>query len=146
MIKKLILVQGLDYLFYGQLNKTVFCFVTDVCPRIHTSLIMAMTYQLVPLIIFLRIIIILNEGVKSVFLWNVFNGQNPTFRQLTIRLRFTSFHFFFSLPAHLCVVTYMTEISLIVTLNNPIHLNSHKFSLKMSNLCFATFRKGECVT
>ena len=28
------------------------------------------------------------------------------------------FNFFFSPPAHLCAVTYMTEISLIVTLNN----------------------------
>ena len=27
-------------------------------------------------------------------------------------------NFFFSLPAHLCAVTCMTEISLIVTLNN----------------------------
>ena len=27
-------------------------------------------------------------------------------------------NFFFSPPAHLCAVTYMTEISLIVTLNN----------------------------
>ena len=31
-------------------------------------------------------------------------------------------NFFFSPPAHLCAVTYMTEISLIVTLNN--HFNS----------------------
>ena len=33
-------------------------------------------------------------------------------------------NYFFSPPAHLCAVTYMTEISLIVTLNNqfnPIH-------------------------
>ena len=29
-------------------------------------------------------------------------------------------NFFFSPPAHLCAVTYMTEISLIVTLNNQI--------------------------
>ena len=29
-------------------------------------------------------------------------------------------NFFFNPPAHLCAVTYMTEISLIVTLNNPI--------------------------
>ena len=28
------------------------------------------------------------------------------------------YNFFFSPPAHLCAVTYMTEISLIVTLNN----------------------------
>ena len=27
-------------------------------------------------------------------------------------------NFFFSPPAHLCAVTYMTEITLIVTLNN----------------------------
>ena len=30
-------------------------------------------------------------------------------------------NFFFSPPAHLCAVTYMTEISLIVTLNNQIN-------------------------
>ena len=36
------------------------------------------------------------------------------------------YNFFFSPPAHLCAVTYMTEISLIVTLNNqsnPIQSN-----------------------
>ena len=31
------------------------------------------------------------------------------------------FNFFFSPPAHLCAVTYMTEISLNVTLNYHIH-------------------------
>ena len=31
------------------------------------------------------------------------------------------FNFFFNPPAHLCAVTYMTEISLNVTLNNNIH-------------------------
>ena len=31
-------------------------------------------------------------------------------------------NFFFSPPAHLCAVTYMTEISLIVTLNNQFTL------------------------
>ena len=31
------------------------------------------------------------------------------------------FNFFFNPPAHLCAVTYMTEISLNVTLNNHIH-------------------------
>ena len=30
--------------------------------------------------------------------------------------------YFFSPPAHLCAVTYMTEISLIVTLNNQFTL------------------------
>ena len=30
--------------------------------------------------------------------------------------------FFFSPPAHLCAVTYMTEISLIVTLDNQFTL------------------------
>ena len=30
-------------------------------------------------------------------------------------------NFFFSPPAHLCAVTYMTEISLIVTLNNQFN-------------------------
>ena len=29
-------------------------------------------------------------------------------------------NFFFNPPAHLCAVTYMTEISLIVTLNNKL--------------------------
>ena len=33
-------------------------------------------------------------------------------------------NFFFSPPAHLCAVTYMTEISLIVTLNNQFTLPS----------------------
>ena len=36
------------------------------------------------------------------------------------------YYFFFSPPAHLCAVTYMTEISLIVTLNkqyNSTQLN-----------------------
>ena len=39
-------------------------------------------------------------------------------------------NFFFSPPAHLCAVTYMTEISLIVTLNNqfnstqPYHIHA----------------------
>ena len=33
-------------------------------------------------------------------------------------------NFFFNPPAHLCAVTYMTEISLIVTLNNQFHLTS----------------------
>ena len=31
------------------------------------------------------------------------------------------FNFFFNRPAHLCAVTYMTEILLIVTLNNHNH-------------------------
>ena len=35
-------------------------------------------------------------------------------------------NFFFSPPAHLCAVTYMTEISLIVTLNNQF--NSTQFN------------------
>ena len=36
-------------------------------------------------------------------------------------------NFFFIPPAHICAVTYMTEISLNVTLNIRIHLNSrHK--------------------
>ena len=30
-------------------------------------------------------------------------------------------YFFFSPPAHLCAVTYMTEISLIVTLNKQFN-------------------------
>ena len=46
-------------------------------------------------------------------------------------------NFFFSPPAHLCAVTYMTEISLIVTLNNQFNstqLNTFKqymFTLSM---------------
>ena len=32
-------------------------------------------------------------------------------------------NFFFSPPAHLCAVTYMTEISLIVTFKQPIQSN-----------------------
>ena len=35
------------------------------------------------------------------------------------------FNFFFNPPAYLCAVTYMTEISLIVTLNNHIHSLIH---------------------
>ena len=31
------------------------------------------------------------------------------------------YNFFFSPPAHLCAVTYITEISLIVTLNNQFN-------------------------
>ena len=34
------------------------------------------------------------------------------------------FNFFFGPPAHLCAVTYLTEISLNVTLNNHIHSHS----------------------
>ena len=34
--------------------------------------------------------------------------------------------FFFSPPTHLCALTYMTEISLIVTINKPIHLTFNK--------------------
>ena len=32
-------------------------------------------------------------------------------------------NFFFGPPAHLCAVTYMTEISLIVTINNQFNFN-----------------------
>ena len=38
---------------------------------------------------------------------------------------FFLYNFFFSPPAHLSAVTHMTEISLIVTLNTPIQLNSN---------------------
>ena len=45
-------------------------------------------------------------------------------------------NFFFSPPAHLCAVTYMTEISLIVTLNNqftsPSQLKASKRGLGIS--------------
>ena len=37
-------------------------------------------------------------------------------------------NFFFSPPAHLCAVTYMTEISLIVTLNNKF---THSLTVAM---------------
>ena len=53
-------------------------------------------------------------------------------------------NFFFSPPAHLCAVTYMTEISLIVTLNNQ--LNS-KIKLKVIGLSeissFFPFKKEQ---
>ena len=43
-------------------------------------------------------------------------------------------NFFFSPPAHLCAVTYMTEISLIVTLNNQFnstqHIRKYKVTVK----------------
>ena len=42
-------------------------------------------------------------------------------------------NFFFSPPAHLCAVTYMTEISLIVTLNNQF--NS---STQLNVMCIVT--------
>ena len=38
---------------------------------------------------------------------------------------------FFSPPAHLCAVTYMTEISLIVTLNN--HSLTHSLTIYTLN-------------
>ena len=38
-------------------------------------------------------------------------------------------NFFFSPPAHLCAVTYMTEISLIVTLNNQFNNNKNVCSV-----------------
>ena len=45
-------------------------------------------------------------------------------------------NFFFSPPAHLCAVTYMTEIPLIVTLNNQFNNNNNitvnKFDLNSS--------------
>ena len=40
------------------------------------------------------------------------------------------YNFFFSPPAHLCAVTYMTEISLIVTLNNQFNPNPIKIQTK----------------
>ena len=45
-------------------------------------------------------------------------------------------NFFFSPPAHLCVVTYMTEISLIVTLNN-IFTSPHLKLYIPRYFCFA---------
>ena len=44
-------------------------------------------------------------------------------------------NFFFSPPAHLCAVTYMTEISLIVTLNNQF--NNFFVFLKTLRNCVA---------
>ena len=44
------------------------------------------------------------------------------------------FNFFFSPPAHICAVTYMTEISLIVTLNNHIHSLTHLIVVLLSFL------------
>ena len=38
-------------------------------------------------------------------------------------------YFFFSPPAHLCAVTYMTEISLIVTLNKQFNININNFPI-----------------
>ena len=43
-------------------------------------------------------------------------------------------NFFFSPPAHLCAVTYMTEISLIVTLNNQSNSNSIHLFKRESHL------------
>ena len=45
-------------------------------------------------------------------------------------------NFFFSPPAHLCAVTYMTEISLIVTLNNQFN-STQSFLLQhfLGTLC-----------
>ena len=42
-------------------------------------------------------------------------------------------NFFFSPPAHLCAVTYMTEISLIVTLNNKFNSTQLKVRTKTVN-------------
>ena len=42
------------------------------------------------------------------------------------------FNSFFSPPAHLCAVTYMTEISLIVTLNN--HFTNSLFKPSLSHI------------
>ena len=38
-------------------------------------------------------------------------------------------NFFFSPPAHLCTVTYMTEISLIVTLNNQFNSTTQLYQV-----------------
>ena len=39
-------------------------------------------------------------------------------------------NYFFRQPAYLCAVSYMTEISLILTLNNQFTSLSRKFALK----------------
>ena len=50
-------------------------------------------------------------------------------------------NFFFNPPAHLCSVTYMTEISLIVTLNNQFTLPYLTFScVQVITLCFPCIR------
>ena len=47
---------------------------------------------------------------------------------------------FFSPPAHLCAVTYMTEISLIVTLNNQFtHTHSHKLKSRLTSIIRNSF-------
>ena len=45
-------------------------------------------------------------------------------------------NFFFGPPAHLCAVTYMTEISLIVTLNNQFN---NKYPADIHNVSLGTF-------
>ena len=45
-------------------------------------------------------------------------------------------NFFFSPPAHLCAVTYMTEISLIVTLNNLFNSTQRINEWEFSELFF----------
>ena len=47
-------------------------------------------------------------------------------------------NFFFSPPAHLCVVTYMTEISLIVTLNNQFTYLNYKRIITVINIVYVT--------
>ena len=41
------------------------------------------------------------------------------------------FNFFFNPPVHLCVVTYITEISLHVTLSNQSHSLTHSLSIEI---------------
>ena len=48
-------------------------------------------------------------------------------------------NFFFIPPAHLCAVTYMTEISLIVTLNNQITTTWLDFSPRIPLVAFSIF-------
>ena len=55
--------------------------------------------------------------LRAMRLSNKLLGQGYVKERLKSSLR----NFFFSLPAHLCAVTYMTEISLIVTLNRQFN-------------------------
>ena len=51
-----------------------------------------------------------------------------------------SSNFFFSPPAHLCAVTYMTEILLIVTLNNQFTLPYQLANLIVGKATHALFK------
>ena len=51
-------------------------------------------------------------------------------------------YFFFNPPAHLCAVTYMTEISLIVTLNNQFTLPYLHYIYKdLTSLLMSSYKR-----